>query len=243
MPNKTTSNKHKSSQKQEYLTEEVLHNLDETAQKSEQFIEKYARHFAIAFAALVVIAIGYFAYLKYILEPKNIQATEQMVAAQKLFNEKKYDEALGGGKSAGTGFADIAEESSSTGAGKVSAFYAGVIEYNKGNYQKALEYFEKFDSDDDIANAVRYGAIGDAYVQLKNNEEALKNFDKAANEAKNTGTKVYFLKKSGILATEMKKYKEALEYFSTISQKYPDVDESGDVEAYIEKLTYLNGNS
>lgn len=243
MSKKITSQKHTSNKKEEYITEEVLHNLDETAQKSEQFIEKYARHFAIAFAALVLGAILYFAYLKYYVEPENIEATKQMVEAQKLFNEKKYDEALGGGKSAGTGFADIATEKSSTGAGKVSAFYAGVIEYNKGNYQKALEYFQKFDSDDDIANAVQYGAIGDTYVQLKNNDEALKNFEKAANEAENTGAKVYFLKKSGVLATEMKKYKEALEFFKTIADKYPDVDESGDVEAYIEKLTYINGNS
>ena len=141
------------------------------------------------------------------------------------------------------GFADIYEAYANTGAGKLSSLYAGLVEYKKGNYQKAIEYFDGFSSDDDIANALKYGAIGDAKVQLKNNAEALENYDKAISTTDNSGTKVYFMKKAGILALEMKKYKESLDYFKEISEKYPDVDTSGEVDAYLERLTYLNGNS
>lgn len=226
----------------EYVSEEVFSNLDEFAHKSENFLEKNSKMLGIIFGALLLIVAGYIAYLKFYVEPNEVEATKQMAAAEKLLNEGKQDEALGGAKAGNNGFADVAEKYASTGAGKVSAYYAGTIEYKKGNYQKAIEYYNTFDSKDDIANAVRFGAIADCYVQLGKNDEALNYFDKAISEADNSGAKVYFLKKAAMLAMNMNKNKEAYDYLKNIKDNYPDVDQSGEIDAYLEKLSYSNGN-
>lgn len=221
-----------------YATEEALTSLNDAAWKSEMFFEKYAKQIGVIIGIVILASLAYVMYQNFIIAPKNEEAADALVDAQNLYNEGKTEEALGGKGSGLTGFADIADQYGSTKTGKLAALYAGSIEYKKGNFQKALDYFQQFDSPDKDLKTIKYGAMADAYVELNNNDEALKYMEKAAKTSKNGTTVFQFAKKAGILAMTMNQNEKALEMFKYIKDNYPDADQTGEVDAYIERLTY-----
>lgn len=227
--------------KHNYGTKEILDSLNTSAIDGERFIQKYAKPIGIFFAIVIIAVLGYVIYDNYVVVPKNIEASDLMVDAENLYNEGKTDQALGGKSSGISGFIDIAEEYGSTKAGKFAHLYAGITEFKKGNYQKALEHFNKFDTSDKDLKAVKYGAIADAYVELNNAEEALNYMTQAVNESSNAATVYQFSKKAGILAMSLNQNEKALEFFQNIKDKFPDIDTSGEVDAYIERLKYITG--
>ncbi|MDR2123003.1 MAG: tetratricopeptide repeat protein [Flavobacteriaceae bacterium] len=227
--------------KQDFKTKEILDTLNTSAVGGEKFLQKYAKPIGIFFGVVIIAVLGYVIYDSYVVTPKNIEASDLMVDAENSYAEGKTDQALGGKASGISGFVDIAEEYSSTKVGKLAYLYAGVTEFKNGNYQKALEHFQNFDSPDKDLKAVKYGAIADTYVELSNEEEALNYLEKAAKESTNAATAYQFNRKAGLLAISLNQNEKALEFFQTIQDKYPDVSQSGEVEAYIERLKYATG--
>ncbi|MCX8677758.1 tetratricopeptide repeat protein [Apibacter sp. B3706] len=231
--------KHKG--KHNYATKEILDSLNTSALDGEKFLQKYAKPIGIFFAIVIIAVLGYVIYDNYVVTPKNIEASDLLVDAQNLYDEGKTDQALGGKSSGVSGFIDIAEEYGSTKAGKFAHLYAGIAEFKKGNYQNALDHFNQFDTSDKDLKAVKYGAIADTYAELNNTDEALNYMTKAANESSNAATVYQFSKKAGILAMSLNQNEKALEFFQNIKDKFPDVDASGEVDAYIERLKYATG--
>ena len=71
-------------------TAEVFNTLDETASKSEQWIEKNSKPL---FAGLIIVAVIIFAYLgynKYIQEPKEIEAADELAYSKSFFDQDGY---------------------------------------------------------------------------------------------------------------------------------------------------------
>lgn len=232
------TDKHKSKKELENEgkeTVEIFQDLDQTALKTEMFIEKYAKQIGIIFGAVVLAVLGYFAYQQFIANPKNEEATLSYLAAQKNLSEGKDDIALGGKSAANPGFKGTYEQFPGTDAGKLSAYNAGLLKFKEGKYQEAYDLLDKFSSDNKILMALKYGAMADAQANLNKNEDALSMMDKAANASDDAFTSYYFNKKAGLLALALKKNAEAKKYFSTIEEKYQDYD-GGTSDAYIEMV-------
>ena len=232
------TDKHKSKKQLENEgkeTVEIFQDLDQTALKTEMFIEKYAKQIGVIFGLLVLGVLGYFAYQQFVENPKNEEATISYLAAQKNLSEGKDDLALGGKSAANPGFKGTYEQYSGTAAGKLSAYNAGLIKFKEGKYQEAYDLLDKFSSDNKILMALKYGAMGDAMANLNKSEDALSMMDKAANASDDAFTSYYFNKKAGLLALALKKNAEAKKYFSTIEEKYQDYD-GGTSDAYIEMV-------
>lgn len=232
------TDKHKSKKQLENEgkeTVEIFQDLDQSALKTEMFIEKYAKQLGILFGVLVLGVLGYFAYQQFIANPKNEEATLSYLAAQKNLSEGKDDLALGGKSAANPGFKGTYEQYSGTAAGKLSVYNAGLIKFKEGKYQEAYDLLDKFSSDNKILMALKYGAMGDAMANLNKSEDALSMMDKAANASDDAFTSYYFNKKAGLLALALKKNAEAKKYFSTIEEKYQDYD-GGTSDAYIEMV-------
>jgi predicted negative regulator of RcsB-dependent stress response len=177
------TDKHKSKKQLENEgkeTVEIFQDLDQTALKTEMFIEKYAKQIGIIFGLLVLGVLGYFAYQQFVENPKNEEATISYLAAQKNLSEGKDDLALGGKSAANPGFKGTYEQYSGTAAGKLSAYNAGLIKFKEGKYQEAYDLLDKFSSDNKILMALKYGAMGDALANLNKSEDALSMMDKAA---------------------------------------------------------------
>ncbi|WP_379968213.1 tetratricopeptide repeat protein [Epilithonimonas sp. UC225_85] len=218
-------------------TVEFFKDLDKEALNIEGFLEKNARTLSIGFGILIVAVLGWFGYQQFILGPKNEEATKSYLSAQKNLAEGKEDLALGGKSVANPGFLGTYEQYGSTKVGKLAAYNAGLIEYKKGNYQKAYDLLDKFSSGNKVLVALKYGAMADCLSNLNKSDDALAMADKASSASDDAYTSYYFTKKAGMLALAIKKNADAKKYFSTIDEKYQDYD-NGQSDAFIEMIKY-----
>lgn len=218
-------------------TVEVFKDLDKGALKTEAFIEKNAKKIMLGFGVFLVAILGYFGYQHLVVGPKNDEATIAYLDAQKNLSQGKDDLALGGKSAANPGFKGTYEQFSGTKIGKLAAYNAGVIEYKKGNYQKAYDLLDKFSSDSKILVALKHGIMGDCKANLNKNDEALAMYEKAISSSDDPFTSYFFTRKAGIVSLALKKKAEAKKYFSTIEEKYLEYD-GGMSDSYIEMVKY-----
>ena len=214
---------------------EIFQDLDQTALKTEMFIEKYAKQIGIIFGAILLGVLGFFAYQQFVANPKNEEATLSYLAAQKNLSEGKLEDAFGGKSAANPGFKGTYDQFSGTSAGQLAAYNAGLLKFKEGKYQEAYDLLDKFSSDNKILMALKYGAMGDALANQNKNDDALAMLDKATSASDDPYTSYYFTRKAGILALALKKNEAAKKYFSAIDEKYQDYD-GGTSDAYIEMV-------
>ena len=130
------------------------------------------------------------------------------------------------------GFLDIIDNYGGTSAGNRAKYYAGMAYLNIGNYQEAIDHLDNFKSDDEMLAPLAKGAIGDAFAQLDQNEEALKYYEEAAAMRDNAVTTPRFLLKAGIAAMNLGKADAALKHFSMLDEKYTTSAEATKAKAY-----------
>jgi predicted negative regulator of RcsB-dependent stress response len=214
---------------------EIFQDLDQTALKTEMFIEKYAKQIGILFGAILLGVLGFFAYQQFVANPKNEEATLSYLAAQKNLSEGKTQDAFGGKSAANPGFKGTYDQFSGTSAGQLAAYNAGLLKFKEGKYQEAYDLLDKFSSDNKILMALKYGAMADALANQNKNDDALAMLDKATSASDDPYTSYYFTRKAGIFALALKKNEDAKKYFSAIGEKYQDYD-GGSSDAYIEMV-------
>ncbi|MDR6968868.1 tetratricopeptide (TPR) repeat protein [Flavobacterium arsenatis] len=221
-------------------TAEVFNSLDETASKTEDFIARNQKIILGVVGVVAIAAIGYLLYTKFVVEPKEVDAADQMFLAQKNFqlatdgtsSDSLYTLALNGSEGK-WGFVKIADEFSGTNAGNLANYYAGMAYLHTGKYDNAISYLEKFSSDDAILKANAIGGIGDAHSQKGNQKEALDFYKKAAESNKNDFTTPRFLLKAGKTALALGNKEEALKYFTDIKDNYETAQEAQGIDALI----------
>lgn len=218
-------------------TVEIFEELDQSALKSEKFIEKYAKHLMIGFGLILLAIFGYFAYQQFVVAPKNQEATMSYLAAQKAQADGDDAKALGGKSTTNPGFLGTFNEYGGTKIGKLSAYEAGLIKYKEGKYQEAYDLLDAFKSDNKILMALKYGAMGDCLASLNKSDDAMLQYDKASSASDDPYTSYYFTRKAGVMALALKKNADAKKYFETIEEKYQDYD-GGASDAYIEMVKY-----
>ena len=139
-------------------TAEVFNTLDETASKSEQWVEKNSK---ILFGGLLIVAaiiLGYLGYNKYIKEPKEIEAADELAYPKSFFDQAQattvaqdslYNIALNGtdGK---YGLLDIIDNYGSTDAGNLAKYMAGISYLRMNDYENAIEHLGNFSTDDEL---------------------------------------------------------------------------------------------
>ncbi|QNM86188.1 tetratricopeptide repeat protein [Polaribacter pectinis] len=230
----------------EFETAGVLNTLDETASRSEQWIEKNSKPLFYTLVGIVVIFLAYMGYTKYVVEPNERNASNELAFPRKYFDEAAtagsgIDSLLTlglEGADGNYGFLDIEKSYSGTDAGNLANYYAGVSYLQMKNYEKAIEYLEKFNSDDEMLGPVSLGAIGDAFADINQPEDALEYYAKAANKKDNEFTTPLFLYKAGQTAMELKKFDKAETFFTRIKDNYPTSDQGRDIEKFIGASKY-----
>ena len=219
----------------------VFNALDETANKTEAFVEKNQKAIIGVIAAITIIAVGYFAYNKFIVEPKENDAIDQMYVAQQNFqkatdgdvkSDSLYKLSLEGSEGK-YGFIKIANEYTGTKTANLANYYAGMAYLNTGKFDKAIEYLEQFSADDKILKCLAIGAIGDAHSQKNQPKEALASYIKASEANTNDFTTPLFLLKAGKMSLILKNKVDALKYFTNIKEKYEASPEAQGIDALI----------
>lgn len=131
----------------------------------------------------------------------------------------------------------VADQYSGTDAGKLAALEAAEHYYEIGKYKEALTYLDKFSSSDDVLNANVTVMRGDCYVNLKQYDKAISEFEKAVKEADgNDQIAPRALMKLGVVYDEQKKYDKALAAYEQIQTEYPAFTYNQlPIEAYVER--------
>ena len=105
------------------------------------------------------------------------------------------------------------------------------------DYNNAIAHLKEFNSTDEILGALAYGNIGDAYLQQKNNNEALNYYIKAFEYSNNDFVTPLYLKKAGIAATLQGKTADALKYYERIKNDYPNSEQARTIDILIGKIS------
>ena len=227
-------------------TAEVFNTLDEGASKTEQWVIANQKYIFMVVRLAAVLVLGFLGYDKYIKEPNERQAMNDMFTAQQYFND-----AVSGisqdslftlslkGADGKYGMLDIVENYPSTDAGNLANYYAGMAYLNMKDYANAITYLNAFSSDDDVLGPMAKGGIGDAFVQLEQLEDAYDYYVQAAVSKNNNFTTPMFLQKAGVIGLKIGQNKKALEFFNTIKTDFPDSNEAKAVDVFIGKAQAL----
>ncbi len=209
--------------------------IGEALETSDVFLTKNKKSIIIAIIAVIVIIGGYFFYENAIAKPKEIKAQEAISLGERYFMNGQYDLALNGDSIYFDGFVKVANEYSGTKAANLSNYYIGVSYAKLGQYQDAVKYLEKFSSKDEMIYPASLVALGNCYANLDKTDKAISTLKKAANIADNTSISPIALRQAGILLENQKKFKEAVEVYTEIKNKYFNSGIANDIDKYIER--------
>lgn len=220
-------------------TEDKIVAVEEALSKTEQFIEDNQKWLIIGLTAIVLVVLGLLAYNKLYKAPREAKAKSEVFMAEKYFEADSLDLALNGdGNHAG--FLEIIDNYGSTQTGNLAHYYAGMCFLKKGEYQKAIDYLEDFSSDEMMVSSMALGGIGDAYLELGNNDKAISYYKQAASNKPNEFTSPVFLMKAGLTSELKGDYAAALKFYEELKQKFPRSFEGRDIDKYITKATELS---
>ncbi|MFO8068296.1 MAG: tetratricopeptide repeat protein [Bacteroidales bacterium] len=213
--------------------------VEEALGKSEKFIERNQNMLIWVIAIIVLLIGGYIGYNRFILEPKEVNAAEEMFMAEKFFEEGEFELALEGNEEH-LGFLDIIDDYGITKTANLANYYSGICYLNLGEFENAIEYLEEFKKRDQMLGSFAYGAMGDAYLEMDNKEKALNFYKEAAEFKPNMLTSPMFLLKAGQLAEHMELYDDALAYFEKIKTEYNDAAEAKNIDVHIGRVKGYN---
>lgn len=226
---------------QNSATAEVFSTLDESASRSEQWVARNQNYILGVIGVIAVAVLGYLGYSQFVQAPRNASAANEMFYPNSYFNEavnsptgrdSLYTLALNGAEGK-YGYLDIIEEYSGTPSANTAAYKAGMAYLAMKQYDKAIEYLEKFSPNEAITGPLAIGGIGDAFLQLGQAEDALGYYEKAFAHNNNTLTTPRYLYKAGITALDLGQRNKAMEYFQRIKDDFPDSEEGKTIDAFI----------
>ncbi len=213
---------------QKHHNESVDTNI-ESLSKAESFIAKNGKNIAIGVVAAVVIVVGIL-ILNAISDKKDLKANEAFTFIEQ--------EALSMGDSLANAVSlenlELYLDEYGRHAAGIATFDAGVAAYTAKDYNKAIEYFSEYKSDDATFNARALACIGDCYAQLGNYEKAYDNYVLAVEEVDNEFASEYAFR-AGLAAEKLGKNAEALAMYEIIKNKYPATPRAMEIEKYISR--------
>ena len=224
-------------------TAEVFNTLDETASKSEQWVERNQKILFSGLIAVAAIILGFLAYNKYVMEPKEKEAANELAYPKSYFERAQnttaqtdslYALSLNGADGK-YGLVDIAENYSNTKAGNLAKYMSGIAYLKTGDYENAIKYLSDFSSDDEMLSSIALGNIGDAFVEINQPEDAYDYYLRAANVRDNNFTTPYYLFKAGNVAMELEKFEEAEKHFNKIKNEYSKSEEAKSINIFIQR--------
>ena len=232
----------------ESTTQEVFDSLDETASKSEKWLEENAKIIYTVLGVFLIGILAFFAFNKFVQEPKEVKAANHLAFSKALFNDAEqalksqdslYNIALNGADN-NYGLIEIASKYSGTKAGNLANYMAGMAFLKTNEYDKAISYLDKFSSEDAVLEPMAKGKIGDAFADLNQLEDAFIYYKKAATMRENSFSTPLHLFKAANTALDLGKFDEALTMFESIKTSYPKSEEAKEIELYINRAKYAS---
>ncbi len=221
--------------------------LNEALNQSEAFFLKYKKTIISIVAALFILIAGIICYQSFISGPREDKASTALGAAQNLFGQELFEQALKGDSTGVAGFLKISSDYKGTKAANLANLYAGLCYANLEKWEDAVKYLEKFTpADDAMISPAAVEALGNAYAHVNKLDKAVEYLQKAADKADKQGkdgvnlslSPSFRLQAGKILESQGKK-DEALKIYKQIKEKYvaSSLVQSQEIDEYIERLS------
>jgi len=217
-----------------------LESVGSALTRTELFLEDNQKIIVRIVAVVLAIVAIFIGFKKFYLAPLEEEALAQMYVAEQYFETDSFNLALYGDGNY-SGFLDIIDEYSITRSANLSKYYAGISLLKLGQFADALEYLEKFKSDDKMVAPIATGAIGDALVELDEIEEAVSYYLEAAKLSDNQFTTPLYMMKAGQVYEKLEDYAKAADLYEQIDKEYPDFSRQRNIEKYIARTKLLGG--
>lgn len=209
-----------------------LSELTGSLGKTGDFIQENKKSLLVIVGTVVGLILLFFAYQKFYLAPRETEAINQMFKAQQYWEQKDWDKAIKGDGNF-PGFEKIIADYDNTKSANLAYYYLGIAYLNKGEFEKAAENLTKYSGNDPIIAPEALGAAGDAYVEMKNYDEAIVFYKKAVSKGDNLFAAPIYLKKLGLVYEEQKDYKSAVDTYQKIKTDYPESAAASTIDMYI----------
>ena len=206
----------------------TVEEIDGTISKAELWAEKNQKNIFYALAAIVLVVAAVWGW-NYLKDSNNAKAENEIYSAQFLFESGDYEQAL-------AGFEAVIDEYGSTKAGNVAKAYAGLCQKNLGNDQEAISLLKAFSGSDNVVAPAILCALGDCYVNVDNNVEAAKTFEKAAKAADNAEFSPLYLKKAGLAYEAAGDKASALKVYQNIRNNWYETNIGQVIDKYIVRV-------
>jgi len=213
-------------------TESGIEQIEETLSRTELYIEENQKSLLVIALAIIVIVGGYFAYQNFYVASQEEKAQSEMFVAEHYFELDSFNLVLNGDGNE-LGVLDIIDEYGVTKAANLAHYYAGISYLRLGDYDNAIEYLQGFDSNNHTLSILAVCAIGDAYSQKKDTEQAVDYYEKAAGFPSDDFATPYCLMKTGQTYERLGKYDKALQAYEAIKNDYKRSTEARQIDKYI----------
>lgn len=212
--------------------------VEETLSRTEAYIEKNQSKLITIVGVVVGIIAVYLAYGRFIVQPQQEEAMQELVWAKLKFEADSFQSALNGNMQ-NMGLLDHADEYSGTPAGETSRYMAGIALMRTNDFTGAIAQLDQCSFGDPIMQAATYGAIGDCFAEIDQPAEAQEYFAKAADSSSDILTAPIHLLKAGKMAEYNGQHSQALKFYERIRNDYPDSQEALQIDASIAKVKHL----
>ena len=202
--------------------------------KAQEKFEENKSYIYIVLVALIVVVGGFWWYNSNKAQ-QSLEASSLDWKQEQNFATENFEVAINGDQN-NIGYAAIADEYSGTKAGEMAAYKMGVGYLNLGKYAEAIDALESVSFSDHLIGAVAKGALGDAYFELGEADNAISSYSSAVSHSDNEFTAPIYLKKLAIAQESVQDFKDAVATYTKLKEEYPTSQEAQGVEKYISLL-------
>ena len=211
----------------EQLTESIVEKND-VVEKARGFWAKFSKPIIYVGGAIILLAGGWLAYKNLVKAPNETKSAEQIFPAEQLFDKMtqlgfskdSIGLVLNGGNGI-TGVLKVASNYGGTAAGNRAEFIAGACYLHNKDFKNAVKHLKEFSTSSKQPQSAAYRMLGDAYSELKQNDDALTYYKKAVDVAdvKDESTRFLSLSRAALFCEATGKTKEAIDYFQQIKNE------------------------
>jgi tetratricopeptide (TPR) repeat protein len=233
---------------------------NEVLDRAKGFWARYSKPITYIGGAVILLIGGWYGYKNFIKLPKENAAKDMIYPAEAVFDKMAsptgsftkdtVNIALNGGVVDGkkiTGLLKVISNYGGTAAANRAKYLVGASYLQVKEFDKAIKYLKDFDANGAGQVQIKtYQMLGDAYSELKKNDEALDYYKKAANA--NVSDEAFTadaLMRAASFAHATGKNKEAIELYKKLKDTYPANSSvaSGEVDKQLASLGEVSGEN